>query len=607
MTGVKAEEAFKKGDLDRAASLCGQALVIDPNDFVALRVLGMIEVRKRRLLEAIQHFRRAVAVSPNDFLSLEWLQGALLESGQFADAVVIGERAHSIRPRDVNVLIGLSQGSVRTGEFLLAIRHLQEASSLNPANARIHHLLGLAYEKAKRNREALAEYREAIALQPSLTEACDRANRLLLEAGEFLRALELAEQALAAVPTHGAAHHQAAQALGALGRIDEAIARARSACKTDPTLAATVANWLQSYGRSTEARDVLERSIAERPAQGRAYYALIRSRKTSEADRPLLENLESLSGVNLPPLEHLAVLRALGKAHDDLGEFEAAMRRVDEAAALARRIFVNDGAFDRRKLDAARESLFRLIDRGFLERYAHLGKPGAKPIFVIGMIRSGTTLVQQILTSHPDVGDAGEQPYWTTVYPSLVDLDRSLLREREFAEARDEYLEVLLRFDSMSPYVANKWPMNYAFAPLLRLAYPDARIIHISRNPIDTALSIYMSDLGSPPPEYSTRKIKIVAVYRDYQARMSRWEQAIPGGMFHLRYEDLVADQELWTRRLIEYCGLPWDNRCLYFHLGERRVNTPSMVQVRQPIYSSSVDRWRLYEPWLGEFDQLKP
>jgi hypothetical protein len=148
-------------------------------------------------------------------------------------------------------------------------------------------------------------------------------------------------------------------------------------------------------------------------------------------------------------------------------------------------------------------------------------------------------------------------------------------------------------------------PTNYFVLWLIHLAYPHAKIIHVKRSPIDTALSIYMTDLAKPP-EFAHSKRNIVAGYRDYQALMAHFEQVIPASvLMTVRYEDLVADQETWTRLMLEFCGLPWDDRCLQFHTTDRQVTTPSRWQVRQPIYRTSIDKWRRYEPWLGEFAEL--
>jgi tetratricopeptide (TPR) repeat protein len=601
-----AEQAFKNGDLEAAQSMCEEVLAQSPHDAAALRIKGMIEVHRRHLAEAISYFRRALESAPKDFLTLEWLQGALLESGQYTQGLEVGEQALALRPNDVNILLGLSQACFKSGDFNRAIRYLEQARSLNPEGPIIRHLLGLSYEKAKRHREALAQFREAIRLKPTLTEPYDRVVRLLHEEGKFAAALKLCEGAMAAMPSYGRAYLMAAQALAPLGRREEAISQGLKAVELDPVLAPSVANWLQSYGQSSAALSILEQSIKDRPQQGRAYYGLVKARKMVQEDKPFLADLEQRLQGELLPVERLALLRALGKAADDLGEYELAMNRFDEAAALGKQVFKAEEAFDPARLEAATTSLLRFTDKKFFERHQHVGRVGTKPIFVIGMIRSGTTLIQQILTSHPEVGDAGELPFWTTAYPSIIDLDKQALREKEFTEVRDQYLEVVRRFDAGSPFVSNKWPMNYGFAALLWLAYPDAKIVHIRRNPVDTALSIYMSDLGEPQPEFSYEKSHIVAVYRDYERRMRHWETILPKeNLLNIRYEDLVADQENWTRKLIEFCGLPWNQNCLEFYAGDRLVNTPSMLQVRRPIYKTSVEKWRNYELWLGVFSEL--
>jgi tetratricopeptide (TPR) repeat protein len=594
--------ALDRSDFEAAERLADDAASMVPVDVLWFK--GLIRMRKNQADAAVPFFRMALQMKPDHDLSLEWLLSALMKSGRYAEAIDVAERTLALKPNAIHLMHALSQAQMRLGEVPKAIRTLESATAISPRDPGTRHLLGQAYERAKRNRDALSEYREAIRLKPEFADAYDRSNRILLEEGRFSAAFKLCEQAFSALPLYGQARLQAAQALWMLGRIEEAEAAARKAVELDPELAEPVAAWYQAYGRTKEALSLLEESLAERPFQGRAYYGIAKLREVGAEERSCMETLVADRG--LPPKERYALLRALAKDADDAHDYGTAMQRFDESAEFGRRLFGAEHVFDSKRLDAARESLLRFLDSRYLIKCGELGRRDVSPIFVIGMIRSGTTLVQQILTSHPAVGDAGEQPFWTTEYPALVDLNAGEVRREAFLDARDRYLEVLKRFDGKAPRISNKWPMNYAHAGLLVLAYPDAKIVHVARNPIDTALSIYMTDLGVPPPEFVHEKRNIVSVYRDYQKRMRHWESSLPKhSLFTLQYEDLVAEQETWTRKLLEFCSLDWDPRCLTFYEGERRVHTPSMAQVRKPIYATSTEKWRRYEPWLGELAEL--
>jgi tetratricopeptide (TPR) repeat protein len=308
---------------------------------------------------------------------------------------------------------------------------------------------------------------------------------------------------------------------------------------------------------------------------------------------------------SLPPKELAALHYALGKAADDTRRYEDAMSHFDEANRLKYQIYLAGKGFDLTQAVSHREKTIAMFTAEFAQRHQELASQSKVPIFIIGMIRSGTTLLEQIVASHPDVGGAGEQRFWVSELPSLIDLDAQVLDSDRFIAARERYLQVLRGLQPDTPRITDKMPMNFYCAGVLHMAFPNAPIIHIKRNPVDTALSIYMTDLAKPP-EFAHNKKNIVWAYREYEKIMEFWRSWIPGAsLLEVNYEDLVSDQEMWTRRIIDFCGLSWSPACLEFHKSERPVSTPSMWQVRQPIYSSSVEKWRNYEPWLGEFADL--
>jgi len=602
-----AEQAFHQGDLPRAARLCAKILETAPKNAPATLLSGLIEVRMGQTGQAVETLRRALALSPNDYVGMTWLQLALRKEGRLAEAIEIGERARILWPGDAEVLVNLSHAYLGKGDILAAADCLADAAKAQPNNAGIHRRLGIAYELLNEDNKAAEAFRKSIRLAPGAEDGYVRLGRLLIGHGNFTQALELCEAALKILPQSAQIHLLCAQAYRSLRDEEPAQAHLRTAISLDPAIVLSAAMWLQEDGKFDEAAELFRRSIAQRPQQGVAYFGLVKGRKVTDADRELLAQMEAnLELPGLPPAEQAALHYGLGKAADDLKEYERAMQHFDAGNRLNYQIYIAGKGFDAESVTRNRKRIESLFTPELFERYRRLGSESNVPIFIVGMIRSGTTLLEQIVASHPDVGGAGEQRFWVNEIPKVVDLEAQTLDADLLVELRERYLKVLRSFQPDSPRITDKMPLNFYCAGLIHLAYPKSPIIHIQRDPVDTALSIYMTDL-SRPPEFAHSKRNIVTQYRDYLAIMEHWRRVLPASaLLEVRYEDLISNQEHWTRHILDFCGLLWDDRCLNFHKTARAVSTPSNWQVRQPIYRTSMEKWRNYEPWLGEFAELR-
>jgi hypothetical protein len=293
----------------------------------------------------------------------------------------------------------------------------------------------------------------------------------------------------------------------------------------------------------------------------------------------------------------------LGKAFDDLGNYAEAIKHFDEA----NRIESSRYSFDAADHQAEIEKTIVVYNSNFLSSQVPHASRSETPILIVGMMRSGTTLVEQILSSHPEIGAAGELTYWGDAATKLGHLAPDNIGAASTQRLADEYLALLRRFAPAASRVTDKMPHNFLWLGLIRSIFPAARIVHCRRNPIDTCLSIYFTHFGIAKDFAYDRK-NIVAFYEQYDRLMVHWRDILPPDRFiEIDYEDLVANREDITRKLISFCGLSWNDACLRHEENERTVTTVSMWQARQPIYTSSVDRWRRYEPWLGEFNRLRP
>jgi len=294
---------------------------------------------------------------------------------------------------------------------------------------------------------------------------------------------------------------------------------------------------------------------------------------------------------------------ALGKCYDDTKDYDQAFPHYLAGCRIKRARLGYDPAA------AARQfvELQKIFSKDFIDRLRGSGDPSAMPIFVLGMPRSGTTLTEQILASHPDVFGAGELPDLlriahrkthpdTTSFPdNLRYLDSATLNAWGA-----EYVAAVQARAPQAKHITDKMPANFFAVPLIHLMLPNAKIIHVNRNPVDTCVSCF-TRLFHRKQEHTYDLAELGRYYADYARLMNHWRTVLPAGAFYdVQYEDIVADQESEARKLLEYCGLEWNDACLDFHQTQRQIRTASVVQVRQPIYTTSVERWRKYEKFLG-------
>jgi hypothetical protein len=371
--------------------------------------------------------------------------------------------------------------------------------------------------------------------------------------------------------------------------------------------ASAYATWLQEEGRFPESVQVLERSILREPTQGAAYHALADAGCFTVGGESLIDRVAPLlKEPNLADEQRMHLFYALGRAQDQAGQYREAMSSYDGANELAFRTYPICRNFDAKGTWEELRLKSDLYSKPLVRRFSDMGLPDETPIFIVGMIRSGTTLMDQIVSSHPDVASAGELTYWGSqagvVLRPQRDADFDPKRLRPLAAG---HLAILKDAGGDSSHVTDKMPLNFMQLGLIHLALPKARILHIRRNPIDTCLSIYMTFLHGGS-NFAYKKENIATFYRAYLNYMAHWRAVLPKGcLYEVDYEALVQDPEGEIRAVLEFLGLPWNDACVSHESNKNSVTTPSRWQVRQPTYTTSVHKWRRYEPWLGSFREL--
>lgn len=485
------------------------------------------------------------------------------------------------------------------GKPIAAVEVLRAVADPPPQNAGFHYALADLYLKLGSTFDAVESLREGLRIAPR-PEMLGKLVTLEFQLGWPDQAVEHARKLLLNEPDNASAHLYAGLSLVELRRLNESEAHWLAAMRGSPKpwiVERQRAFALATIGESRESRACLERSIVAQPSQGVAYQVLFQGQKARESDRSLVMEMERMAELGeLEPDEAAALEFALGKVWDDLDDPELAMRHFDRGNEIRRAMY----AFDRQEL-VNRCGRHRAL---FPSQVPRTEEPIAdKPIFVVGMMRSGTTLIEQILASHSQVAGAGEIDFWPGSEHFMIDMQRRCIRGDLVSERRNAYLRLLNSFGGQDLRVVDKNPANIMHAGMLNSIFPNAPIIHVRRNPVDVAISMWLTDAGAP---FMWDKGDIVFAIKQTLLQADYWRQALPSNRFlDLRYEDVVTNTDSTVRALFRFCGLPWEESCLSPEQVQRKVNTPSMWQVRQPINRSSVERWKRYEPWLGSFREL--
>jgi tetratricopeptide (TPR) repeat protein len=558
----------RQGRLSEAASFYQTVLKTERDRFDALHGLGIVRSQQRRYDEARSLFRRALRVNPAS-----------------AEA-------------EYNLALALA-GLKRYEE---AVSHYQKALALRPDFFQAHNNLGNVFKSLDRRAEAMDQYRLALEINPDFAAGHNNLGNSFQALGRLKEAESHYRRAVAIEPRYAEAHNNLGNVLNLFGRTEDAVVCYQQALALDENYVEAlynIGNALKELARFDEAATALRKAIALDPTNTGAYLSLVDTQKLKPGD-PDFEAMERLvhDKKALSDSKRLTLHFALVRFYDDLGRHEEAFAHMAPGNALKRREISYD--------EATTNDYFARIKRVFtpelMSSLAGAGDPSARPIFILGMPRSGTTLVEQILATHPRIFGAGELDVFSTLakelsYPEgVADLSRDRLRE-----LGANYVRQITALGNGAIWITDKMPSNFFYVGLIRLALPNAKIIHTRRNAVDTCLSCFSKLFVSVGQNFSYDQGELGRYWRQYDALMAHWRQILPeNAMLELRYADLVADMETEARRLLAWCGVEWDDACLAFYRNKRPVLTASVSQVRRPIYQSSVGRWRSYEHHLA-------
>ncbi len=552
----------------------------------------MIEHQRGRQQLAADLIRHAIAINAAEAAYHSNLGGVLQSQGKLDEAASCFERALALRPGWAEVHSNFGNVLQAQGKLDEAVASHERALALKPDFPEAWSNLGNARQAQGNLDAAVACYERALAIHPDYADAHNNLGSLLGSQERIEEAVAHLERALALKPDFASAYNNLANVLASQDRTEEAVVHYEHALALKPDYAHAhnnLANIFKHRGNFEQAAAHYGRAIAIQPDYAEAHYgrAEIKSFERGSADLAALEAL----AVRDNPYIHFALAKAL----EDCGDYARAWEYFRRGNALKRTQIDYDE-------EATLESFHQIaaaFDRGLFDRFEQQGDPSAVPVFVLGMPRSGSTLVEQILAGHPQIHAAGELTIlekMTANYPQCIpELDAAALRA-----LGQSYLNRLPALADGQVHIVDKLSGNFLRIGLIRLMLPNARIIHTRRDPIDTCVSCY-SKLFTSGLFFTYDLAELGRYYRHYSELMAHWRSMLPpNAMLEVSYEDVVDDLEGQARRLIDYCGLPWDDRCISFHKTNRPVKTASAVQVRKPLFRSSIERWRHYEAGLA-------
>lgn len=520
--------------------------------------------------------------------------------GKLPEAERLCILAQALQPDHVGVLNLIGQVYLGQQRPMDAVSAFSRAVALGVPRPNLYFNLALAQQAAGLVNEAIESVRSAMALDPAVPLLHAKLGQLLLLANATQEAISVLRQALTLDPKSVPVRLNLAQALTDLGEVSAAETLTREALFLNPkdaTAHRMLGRILQQNGQFAEAAKSFQTAIQIQPNLVAAYFALTYSKKVTDEDKCLIQRMESLSSApQLNEADRSLIHYALGKAFDDRGEFSPAAAHFEQAnrSALSARGAQFDAA-----LEAAQvERIIDLFPEHVFSRYPDAGSTCRRPIFIVGMIRSGTTLVEQILSRHLDVFAGGELRYWTDNEPRIL-LEMVENAIPDIGAWVSGYEAELDRISQSATHITDKMPLNYWAVGLIHLAYPNAKIIHCRRNPFDNCLSIYVTPFRHAP-SFGHDVVNIATGYRQYLHLMDHWRSVLPPStMIDMDYEELVDNPETNIRKMVQFCGLEWDQACLDPAANKQGVNTPSQWQVRQPLYRRSVNRWENYKDLL--------
>jgi tetratricopeptide (TPR) repeat protein len=556
----------------QAAMVLEEVLRVEPAHGPAREQWAIAQFQVGRVAEAIAGFRRVLDAGQGTEFTWNNLGVILEQQAQYGAAAECYRQALGLNPARAVLHFNLGNALRSSGQASEAAESFRRCIELDPRHADARHNLGVLRKEQGARSEAEQLFRETVALAPGMIDAHVNLGSALQSLGRDEEALECYREALRLAPGYPDAAAGEIAVLDRLGRLEEVkerVAALSEAAQSAPDVVVTIASVARQIGREAEALQNLERLVASE---------------------------------RLAPAKLEAALFALGKLCDSRKRFAEAFAYYQRANS------VRAQTFDLAEFRTMTERVRATFSAEGMRQFPHAARGSELPVLVVGMPRSGTSLVEQIIASHSQAFGAGELSWLdelTVAWPKRLGVTASYpecafdFSARALNDAAREYHALLAGAGPGALRVVDKMPGNFAHLGMIELLLPGARIIHVRREPLDNCLSCYFQNF-TQGHEYASDLATLGRVYRCYEELMEHWRAVLTLPILEVSYEALVEHQERESRRLMEFCGLPWEEQCLRFHETKRVVRTASYDQVRQPMYRASLARHRHYEEFLG-------
>jgi tetratricopeptide (TPR) repeat protein len=605
--------AHQSGRHENAMDLILQAIAVRRHP-TFLYNLGQVHLARKDPAAAEDAFRQTIAETPDHAEALFHLGSLLKARDDIAGAIESYQHAIAAKPGFVDAHVNLGLLLKEAGDAVMAVGHLEVADRLRPNDPRILNNLGIVRQQVAQS-GAVEDFRRALALDLRSATAAMNLAKVLTSVARHGEAIGVLEETLATIGNDADARMLLASICAEANRTEEAVAHYKKAAAAEPHATRSLValgNLHRQIGQFEKAHAYYQRALEIDPQDCDALVGILKYLKADVPEQEIVRIAARANDTTLPIERRRQLHFALAQCREEAGEFDAAFHHMNEGNLLRRlELGLKSGRYNPDKRTAFINCTMEIFDAAYFRRVADFGVPSEMPVFIVGMPRSGSTLCEQILASHSRIFGADELP---DIGRMANGLQREFVKQTGRADElgfvahltkdgvrsiAEQHLDRLRDLAPRAARIVDKSLTNYQRLGLIATLFPRARIIYCHRNPLDMGLSCFSRDLVRMPI-WASDLWAIGHVCRECERLMAHWRRVLPIPILDLAYEDVVSDLEGSARRLIEYCGLEWDDACLKFHRADRQVKTASLEQVRRPIYNSSVGRWRRFEQHLA-------